>query len=399
MKSPHYRDKWYSYSKRITIEEKFPLYFMINKGYNRRMGEKMSISQEKKHLMIAGVATGIISVLLVLLGNPTNMGFCIACFYRDIAGSLSLHSATAVQYARPEIIGLLLGSMIISMIRKEFKPRGGSSPLVRFVFSFFVMIGALVFLGCPFRMVLRLAGGDLNALVALPGFIGGIIAGSMFLNRGFTLGRSYKQNVVEGSVIQTFFLFLLLFLVAIPSLLKFSTEGPGSLKAPLVISLAGGLIVGALAQRNRFCMAGGIRDVFLFRDTTLLTGLIMVFVAALAMNILTGNFIVGYNGQSVSHTDWLWNFLGMALVGYGSVLLGGCPLRQTILAGEGNSDSAMSVLGMLVGAAFSHNFGLASSSQGATLGGKVATILGFVLITGIVLMVIYRQKKESVHGN
>jgi hypothetical protein len=59
----------------------------------------------------------------------------------------------------------------------------------------------------------------------------------------------------------------------------------------------------------------------------------------------------------------------------------------------------MSVLGMLVGAAFSHNFGLASSSQGATLGGKVATILGFVLITGIVLMVIYRQKKESVHGN
>ena len=37
----------------------------------------------------------------------------------------------------------------------------------------------------------------------------------------------------------------------------------------------------------------------------------------------------------------------MALVGWGSVLLGGCPLRQLILAGEGNGDSAVTVLGMI----------------------------------------------------
>jgi YedE family putative selenium metabolism protein len=142
-------------------------------------------------------------------------------------------------------------------------------------------------------------------------------------------------------------------------------------------------------------MAGGIRDVFLFRDATLLTGLVMVFVAALVMNLVTGNFTLGFDGQSVSHTDGLWNFLGMALVGYGSVLLGGCPLRQTILAGEGNSDSAMSVLGMLAGAAISHNFGLASSPQGSTIGGKIATILGFIVITTVALVVIQAQKKEA----
>ena len=33
----------------------------------------------------------------------------------------------------------------------------------------------------------------------------------------------------------------------------------------------------------------------------------------------------------------------MVLVGWGSVLLGGCPLRQLILAGEGNTDSAVTV--------------------------------------------------------
>ena len=359
----------------------------------------MNISKEKTALMVAGSITGIISVLLVLFGNPTNMGFCIACFYRDIAGSLSLHSAAVVQYARPEIIGLILGAMLISIIRKEFKPRGGSSPVLRFIISMFVMIGALIFLGCPFRMVLRLAGGDLNALVALFGFIAGIIAGSLLLNQGFTLGKSHTQSNVEGGAIGGLFFGILLILLFLPSLLKFSTTGPGSLHAPIILALLGGLIVGSLAQRNRFCMAGGIRDVFLFRDTTLLTGLVMVFVAALIMNLLTGNFNLGFVGQSVSHTNWLWNFLGMALVGYGSVLLGGCPLRQTILAGEGNSDSAMSVLGMLVGAAFSHNFGLASSANGPTTNGKVATIFGFVVITAIALVLIRSTKKEAVYGN
>ena len=87
--------------------------------------------------------------------------------------------------------------------------------------------------------------------------------------------------------------------------------------------------------------------------------------SALVCNlILTGAtdasyFHLGTAEQPVAHTDGLWNFLGMLLVGFACVLLGGCPLRQLILAGEGNSDSAITVLGLLAGAAFCHNFGLA----------------------------------------
>lgn len=95
------------------------------------------------------------------------MGFCIACFLRDISGALSLHSAANVQYVRPEIIGLVLGSFLPALFRKEFGAKGGSSPLTRFVLGMFVMIGCLMFLGCPFRMILRLAGGDWNALFGL----------------------------------------------------------------------------------------------------------------------------------------------------------------------------------------------------------------------------------------
>ncbi|MEA4864768.1 MAG: YedE family putative selenium transporter [Sphaerochaeta sp.] len=350
--------------------------------------------QEKRNLIIAGSIFGILAVGLVALGNPANMGFCIACFYRDIAGSLGLHSAAAVQYARPEIMGLILGSFVISTIKGEFKSRGGSSPFLRFIIAFFVMVGALVFLGCPFRMILRLAGGDLNALVGLFGFAAGIGVGGILLNRGFSLGRSYTQSRAEGTAFSAASLILVLIVLFLPMLLKASTSGPGSQHAPLLISLAAGLVVGSLAQRTRLCMAGGIRDLFLFKDPTLLFGSVAVLVAAFILNLATGSFKPGFTGQPIAHTQWLWNFLGMGLVGYGSVLLGGCPLRQTILAGEGNSDSAVTVLGFLAGAAVSHNFGLASSAQGATAAGKIATIVGFAVITLIAVAVMKKHRRS-----
>ncbi|MEA5027398.1 MAG: YedE family putative selenium transporter [Sphaerochaeta associata] len=350
--------------------------------------------QEKRNLIIAGSIFGVLAVGLVALGNPANMGFCIACFYRDLAGSLGLHSAGVVQYARPEIMGLILGSFVISLIKGEFKSRGGSSPVLRFIIAFFVMIGALVFLGCPFRMILRLAGGDLNALVALFGFASGIGVGGILLNKGFSLGRSYPQARAEGTAFSAAALVMVVIAVFLPMLLKASTSGPGSQHAPILISLAAGLIVGSLAQRTRLCMAGGIRDLFLFKDPTLLLGSAAVLVVALILNVATGSFKLGFTGQPIAHTQWLWNFLGMGLVGYGSVLLGGCPLRQTILAGEGNSDSAVTVLGFLAGAAVIHNFGLASSGQGATTAGKIATLVGFAVITLIALAVMKKQARS-----
>ena len=350
--------------------------------------------QEKRNLIIAGSIFGVLAVGLVALGNPANMGFCIACFYRDLAGSLGLHSAGVVQYARPEIMGLILGSFVISLIKGEFKSRGGSSPVLRFIIAFFVMIGALVFLGCPFRMILRLAGGDLNALVALFGFASGIGVGGILLNKGFSLGRSYTQAKAEGTAFSAAALVMVVIAFFLPMLLKASTTGPGSQHAPILISLAAGLIVGSLAQRTRLCMAGGIRDLFLFKDPTLLLGSAAVLVVALILNVATGSFKLGFTGQPIAHTQWLWNFLGMGLVGYGSVLLGGCPLRQTILAGEGNSDSAVTVLGFLAGAAVSHNFGLASSGQGATTAGKIATLVGFAVITLIALAVMKKQARS-----
>lgn len=353
------------------------------------------MKKEKTTIVVAGVLIGVISAMLVFFGNPANMGFCIACFLRDTTGALGLHSAAAVQYIRPEIIGLVLGACIVSLITKEFRPRGGSAPVTRFTLGAFVMIGCLMFLGCPFRMILRLAGGDGNAIFGLVGFVAGILTGIFFLKKGYTLKRSYKMPKLEGAVYPAFQIVVLILLVAAPAFIHFTEPegGPGAKHAAILISLAAGVIVGILAQRTRLCMVGGIRDAVLFGEYKLLFGFVAILVSALIMNVALGFFHPGFVGQPIAHTDGLWNALGMYLAGFGCILLGGCPMRQLILSGEGNTDSVLTVLGLMAGAAFAHNFGLASSADGPTANGKIAVVIGIVVVAAIA--VINSMRKEE----
>lgn len=354
--------------------------------------------KEKRGIIFAGAMVGILSVLLVYYGNPKNMGVCVACFIRDIAGGLGLHRAGVVQYIRPEVIGIVLGAFIMSVAGKEFNTRGGSSPFIRFILGFIVMIGALMFLGCPLRMILRLGGGDLNALVGLAGFAVGIGAGILFLNKGFSLKRNYKLNKVEGYLFPAINVALLALVIAAPAFIFFSKEGPGKAHAAIWISLVVGLVVGILSQKTRLCMVGGIRDLILFKDSYLISGFIAIFVFVTIGNLIFGFYNFGFANQPIAHVDGLWNFLGMVLVGWGSILLGGCPLRQLILSAEGNIDSVMAVLGMLVGAAFVHNFGLASSAKGPTNNGKVAVLIGFALVLLISYVNMEKSSKVKMKG-
>ncbi|AKL94396.1 putative selenium metabolism protein, YedE family [Clostridium aceticum] len=362
------------------------------------------MQEGKSKIIVSGGLVGLLAALLVKFGNPVNMGICVACFFRDIAGGLGLHRAAAVQYLRPEISGFILGSFGMAKIKGEFKSRGGSSPLLRFVLGFFLMIGALVFLGCPLRMILRLANGDLNALLGLFGYVAGIWIGIQFLKQGFTLGKNTKQTAISGYTLPGFAIAILIFLLAAPAFIFFSESGPGSMTAPIVLALAAGLVVGAVLQRTRLCTAGGIRDILLIKDYHYLWGLIGIFVFALLGNLLFNfdTFKIGFQDQPIAHSDHLWNFLGMTLAGIAAVLLGGCPLRQSILAGEGDTDAAITIFGLMAGAAFAHNFSLAASPQGVGLNGKVAVIIGlFVVLAigyGVVKSVTHHRETLNTKG-
>jgi len=352
----------------------------------------------RRGIVLAGGVIGVLAPLLQRLGNPPNMGICVACFERDIAGALGLHRAAVVQYIRPEIIGFVLGSLVAALLFREFKARAGSAPIVRFVLGVFAMIGALAFLGCPWRALLRLAGGDLNAILGLAGLATGIAIGVQFLKSGYDLGRSYRTYTAVGWIMPLLMVGLLLLLVFRPQFspdgpIFFSKSGPGSLHAPLLISLGVGMIIGFLAQRTRFCTMGAMRDVILMGDTHLISGVGSLLVMAFVTNLLLGQIRVGFVAQPTAHSSHLWNFLGMMLAGLAFALAGGCPGRQLFLSGEGDGDAAVFVLGMIVGAGFSHNFALAGRPDtvvegvvkvgGLTTAGMVAVLLGLVTCLAI----------------
>ncbi|MEW6658308.1 MAG: YedE family putative selenium transporter [Thermodesulfobacteriota bacterium] len=334
-------------------------------------------------IISVGAFIGVCAALLQKWGNPGNMGICVACFERDIAGAMGLHRAAVVQYLRPEILGFVLGALLAALAFKEFRPRAGSAPIVRFVLGMAAMIGALVFLGCPWRAVLRLAGGDGNAIFGLLGLAAGIWVGTLFFKGGYNLGRSPSTYTSVGLLMPLIILGLLALRLIFPQIpdqpqsgiLFYSVKGPGSQHAALAVSLVVGLAVGVLAQRSRFCTMGAIRDLILFRQGHLFFGMLALLGFAFLTNLAVGQFKPGFVGQPVAHTQELWNFLGMVVAGLAFALAGGCPGRQLFMAGEGDGDAAVFVLGMIAGAAVSHNFGLASSPAGVGPHGMAAVII------------------------
>lgn len=354
---------------------------------------------------VVGLVMGLAAVYLTRMGNPPNMGFCIACFERDIAGAIGLHQAKATQYIRPEIIAIVLGALVAALAFREFRPSSGSAPAIRFTMGSFSMVGALVFLGCPLRMTIRLGGGGLNALVGLLGFVTGIWVGTLFLRKGFDLGPTRKSTAAESLILPGVMVALLALLLLKPvfnpdaggPIFFTKTEPgvtpipPGAAVAPVALALAAGLLVGFLAQRTSFCTVGGFRDFILFREMYLLAGWVGVLVAVFLGDLAFGFFEPGFVGQPIARSTHLWNFLGLALVGLNGVLLGGCPLRQLILAANGNGDSALYVLGMIVGAGVAHNFMLAANPKApvpVSPYGQVMVLVGiaFALVVGYVGM-------------
>lgn len=356
------------------------------------MESTKNIFATKTGIIAVGAIIGVLAALLQKWGNPGNMGICVACFDRDITGAMGMHRAEVVQYLRPEILGFVLGSFAAALAVGEFKSRGGSAPLARFVLGMTAMIGALVFLGCPWRTLLRLAGGDGNALFGLAGLVVGVWLGTLFFKQGYNLGRSNKQNFGTGLLMPLLMVGLLLLRIIYPpvegqaqsGVLFYSLKGPGAAYAPLWISLGIGLFVGVLAQRSRFCTMGALRDLILFKQWHLFSGFLALLVAALLTNLVLGQFHPGFEKQPVAHTLGFWNFAGMLVAGLSFALAGGCPGRQLFMSGEGDADAGVFVFGMITGAAFAHNFGLASSPAGIGPHGVAAVVVSlfFCLVIG-----------------
>ena len=65
-----------------------------------------------------------------------------------------------------------------------------------------------------------------------------------------------------------------------------------------------------------------------------------------------------------------------------------------MLSGEGNTDSAITVLGLMAGAAMAHNFGLAASGEGPTANGKIAVVIDLAVVTAIACLGTFGTKRK-----
>lgn len=146
-----------------------------------------------------------------------------------------------------------------------------------------------------------------------------------------------------------------------------------------LVTLAVGVAVGYLAQRSRLCFVGGVRDFLLVRDTALLKGALAFFLVAwLAFPVaaLLGGSVwelppAGLSGPAEASVAalapavaaatpfrlWLPAVIALtagAGLGLASTLANGCPLRQHVLAGQGDRESWFYLGGFYGGAVVYH---------------------------------------------
>ncbi|TLN23753.1 YedE-related selenium metabolism membrane protein, partial [bacterium] len=128
-------------------------------------------------MALAGAALGLAVSLLAFWGNPVNTGICISCFMENFAGAMGLHENSRMQYVRPELLGFLLGGFLMALASREVRVKSSGGGAGAFILGLLMIIGSAVFIGCPIKMLLRLAGGDLTAVSGAAGLVAGVWVG------------------------------------------------------------------------------------------------------------------------------------------------------------------------------------------------------------------------------
>lgn len=121
-----------------------------------------------------------------------------------------------------------------------------------------------------------------------------------------------------------------------------------------------GAALGHVLYRSDFCMAGMVRDIFLFRRSALLPSLALLIAAAMALFALAqlGGLILFSPPPTYRHPS-VATALGGILFGAGMTLAGGCVVSTLYRMAGGNIASLLAFCGMIAGSllyAEAHSF-------------------------------------------
>ncbi len=151
------------------------------------------------HLRPSAVTYGVIAGLLAVgvqvffsVKPPPAYGLCMACHPRDMVNWLLNHlfgtrlELAPVSATVPLLttVGLVIGASIAARRNREFRWLSLGKRARSFLLGLLVMNAALIVIGCPTRLLLLSAYGEVLAMVGVVGLVIGIVCGTWFLKKG-----------------------------------------------------------------------------------------------------------------------------------------------------------------------------------------------------------------------
>lgn len=151
--------------------------------------KKIRISAVTAGIIIATVA--VAAQVIFGFSHPEAYGVCLVCHGRDMLAQLYqtvFHKAMDMSvYARSgpvlTVIGILAGAFIGAVSSGEFRWQWVEGKFASFLRGIVVAICALIISGCPMRLMIRSAYGDVKALLGIIALMLGCVVGTLILKK------------------------------------------------------------------------------------------------------------------------------------------------------------------------------------------------------------------------
>jgi len=145
--------------------------------------------------VVYGVVAGLLAVgvqVFFSVQPPPAYGICMACHPRDMVswffnnffGTNWEIAPVSVLFPLLTTVGVLIGAYIAARRNGEIRAISLGKNWQAFVYGLLVMNAAIVVLGCPTRLVLFSAYGEILAVLGVVGVAIGITIGTVLLERG-----------------------------------------------------------------------------------------------------------------------------------------------------------------------------------------------------------------------
>ncbi len=145
---------------------------------------------------ITPITMGVITAFLAVVAQaflymqpPPAYGLCIICHGRDLiiwlvsalTGAQREVAAISMYWPVLTVVGVFLGSRYAAISHAEHRDVPCKNPLVAFACGMAVMILGLVIMGCPTRLLLRAAYGDIAGVVGVIALLLGVVAATLVM--------------------------------------------------------------------------------------------------------------------------------------------------------------------------------------------------------------------------